>query len=142
LEDDRDHRRTVAVGDFNMNPFEPGLVATKAFHGVMTKRLAHTVNRLSRRADYPCFYNPMWQLFGDRTPQPPGTHFFMNTTDVTNQFWHIYDQVLLRPALMDKLQQLHILDSDGLESLVTKEGRPRRSMFSDHLPIYFQLDLS
>src|ERR1019366_1248793 len=112
------------------------------FHGVMTRRLAETVNhRLSNRADYPCFFNPMWSLFGDGLPEPPGTYFFPDTADPTNHFWSIYDQVLLRPDLMNDLSALQILQSDGQESLVTREGRPRRQVFSDHLPIYFRLDL-
>lgn len=141
LEDEIKHSRTVAVGDFNMNPFEDGVVATKGFHGVMTKRLAQTVNRLTNRADYLCFFNPMWQCFGDGSQGPPGSYFFPNTADATNHFWNIYDQVMLRPGLIDNLVQLRILDSDGTHPLVTKEGRPRKGMFADHLPLYFQLDL-
>ena len=142
LEDDKEHRRTIAVGDFNMNPFEPGLIAAKGFHGLMTKRLALTVNhRLSSRAAYPCFYNPMWQFFGDGSLGPAGTYFFGSTTDPTNHFWNIYDQVLVRPDLIDNLKGLQILDSDGQEKLITQEGRPRKQTFTDHLPIYFQLDL-
>jgi hypothetical protein len=142
LENEIEYRRTVAVGDFNMNPFEPGVVAAKGFHAVMTKRLARTVNhRFSNRAGYSCFYNPMWHLFGDESPGPPGTYFLANTIDTTHHFWNIYDQVLLRPELIDNLRSLQIVDSDGQDSLVTKEGRPRKRVFTDHLPVYFQMDL-
>ena len=54
----------------------------------------------------------------------------------------MYDQVLVRPELADKLGRVEILDFDGQQSLVTKRsGRPRRSVSSDHLPIFFELDL-
>jgi hypothetical protein len=53
----------------------------------------------------------------------------------------MFDQVLLRPSLMDSLAELRILDSDGQGPLVTERGRPRSSTASDHLPILFRLDL-
>jgi len=34
------HLRTIAIGDFNMNPFEHGLVAAEGFHAVMDRRVA------------------------------------------------------------------------------------------------------
>lgn len=142
IEDGMGHRRTILVGDLNMNPFDAGVVGTQALNAVMTKRLARTVEKLASRArrDYRCFYNPMWAQFGDGTPGPPGTHFH-DGIDPVNRFWNTYDQLLLRPELMDCLMHLEILDSDGVESLVTREGRPRKVRFSDHLPIFFQLDL-
>jgi hypothetical protein len=47
--------------------------------------------------------------------------------------------VLLRPALMDVLVELRILDSDGQETLLSDRGRPRSSDTSDHLPLLFRL---
>jgi hypothetical protein len=79
----------------------------------------------------------MWGCFGDRTPGPPGTHFHP-TPDGT--YWHLFDQVLLRPSLMDALAEVRILDGDGQEPLVSKNGRPSAAI-SDHLPIFFRLDL-
>jgi hypothetical protein len=135
------HRRTVVVGDFNMNPFEQGMVEARALHALMTRPLAQTIHRLEQRGRYPCFYNPMWSYFGDRPSRPPGTYFFSNTLSSTNHFWNIYDQVLLRPEVMDKLSHLEILDSDGQVSLLTRFGRPNRAVLSDHLPLLFRLDL-
>jgi hypothetical protein len=34
------HRRTVLFGDFNMNPFESGLVAAGGLHSVMSRKIA------------------------------------------------------------------------------------------------------
>ena len=141
IEKDVNYERTVLVGDFNMNPFEKGLVARRSFHAMISKPLARTIRRLGRRAEYPCFYNPMWSCFGDRPGGPPGTFFFSNTLAPTNHFWNMYDQVLLRPDLIDSLTRLEVLDSDGQTSLVTKEGRPKKAMFADHLPIVFELRL-
>ena len=135
------HRKTVLVGDMNMNPFDPGMVGAHAINGVMTRRLAAMVERTVAGRSYRCFYNPMWSLFGDRTPGPAGT-FFHGASSPANQYWCMYDQVLVRPELAETLRRVEILDSDGEASLVTKHtGRPSKSKASDHLPILFQLDI-
>jgi hypothetical protein len=150
IEGDAGHQRTVLVGDLNMNPFDEGLIATTALHAVMTRKLAISVQGLGAREGFLPFYNPMWSCLGDRIPgpadlgqkgRPPGTHFYNNTLDRTTHFWQMYDQVLLRPALMDKLRHLEILDSDGQIDLVTAEGRPRSDALADHLPVLFELEL-
>jgi hypothetical protein len=51
--------RTVLVGDFNMNPFDPGMMGAQGLHGVMTKRVAGRVARQVDGRPYPFFYNPM-----------------------------------------------------------------------------------
>jgi hypothetical protein len=135
------HQRTVLVGDLNMNPYEGGVVVATSLHGLISRRLAGTVQRMGRRARYPCFYNPMWGLLGDGNGRPGGTYFFNNSMDPANHFWNVYDQVLLRPDLMDGLADVQILVSDGVESLLTREGRPRKGTVSDHLPVLFRLDL-
>jgi exonuclease III len=150
IERDVGHTRTVLVGDLNMNPFDGGVVQTTALHAVMTRGLTDVVVRHQARTGFPVFYNPMWSCFGDRPAsrlQPrgrrrtPGTYYFDNTTDRANTFWQMFDQVLLRPPLMEKLTHLEILASDGTEDFVTAEGKPRQDLISDHLPILFELNL-
>ena len=132
--------RTILVGDLNMNPFDRGVSSATGFHGVMTKQRAAQGNREVQGRSYRFFYNPMWGFFGDQTPGPAGT-FHRSAGDSLNYFWNIYDQVLLRPELMEGLRALHILDSDSVESLVTPNGTPISSRISDHLPLFFQLEL-
>jgi hypothetical protein len=151
LEGDVGHNRTLLVGDLNMEPFDGGLVETSALHAMMTWELTHSVQQLKARREFLPFYNPMWSCFGDRphrvsnpgtaARRPPGTYFWNQTNDRANRFWSMYDQVLLRPNLMDRLVHLEILDTDGEQSLVTDEGRPRSDALTDHLPILFELDL-
>jgi hypothetical protein len=131
--------RTILVGDLNMNPYEPGVVGAMGLHAVMTRERARRGRRKVEGRTYPFFYNPMWGFFGDRTDGPAGT--FHWGTGVITPFWNILDQVLLRPSLMDNLNELRILKSDGEEPLVTSSGIPDRIKGSDHLPILFRLEL-
>jgi hypothetical protein len=140
FEDTERSRNTVLVGDLNMNPFDAGVVTVNCLHGHLTKTLARRDDRSYLGESYPRFYNPMWGLFGDRTPGPPGTYFW-ESYNITNQHWAILDQVLLRPSLIDKLHDLQILDSDGAESLLGPEGFPTKEHLSDHLPVLFRLDV-
>ena len=140
VEHDSGIPRTILVGDLNMNPFHPGVAGAGALHAVMTRQLAECRERTVKGRSYRFFYNPMWGYFGDRTPGPPGT-FRLSAAKPLDYFWYMYDQVLLRPELMDALQALQILDSDGIEPLVTQSGTPKISTASDHLPIFFQLEL-
>jgi exonuclease III len=150
VENDVGHARTILVGDLNMNPFDGGVVQTTALHAVMTRNLTGVVVRHKARDGFPVFYNPMWSCLGDRPARhiqprgrrrPPGTHYFDNTNDRANVFWQMFDQVLLRPELMEQLTHLEILDSDGTEPFLTAEGKPRKDQISDHLPILLELNL-
>ncbi len=139
-EDRAGHQRTILVGDLNMNPYHAGVVGAQALNAVMARALVRPVERVVAGRAYRCFYNPMWGYFGDRTPGPPGTLCFAGA-DPASHYWNIYDQVLLRPALMDSLVRLAVLEDDGQESFLTNAGRPRKASLSDHLPVLFQLAL-
>jgi exonuclease III len=139
-EDKLEHRRTILVGDLNMNPFDVGIVGSQALHAVMTRQLARREVRRVMGKSYRFFYNPMWSFFGDRTPGPAGTYYH-RASNPGNLFWNIYDQVLLRPDLMDDLVDLQILTNDGETDLVTQSGLPKESDCSDHLPILFTMNL-
>ncbi len=132
------HERTVLVGDLNMNPFERGMVSARGIHGVMDRRIAQLGKRTVLKRDYTFFYNPMWSLFGDGTLGPPGTYYYRRAEHKV-YFWNMFDQVLVRPALLNRFQMddLAIIDHNGL--LLDNRGRPNRRVGSDHLPILFRL---
>lgn len=133
------HKRTILVGDLNMNPFESGVVGAKGLHAVMAKSIARSGKRQISGRSYPYFYNPMWGFFGDNTRGPPGTYYYRRSQHVAF-FWNIFDQVMIRPELLDKFknEDLYILDNDGERSLLSRRGLPE---ISDHLPIMFKIDL-
>jgi hypothetical protein len=136
------HSRTILVGDLNMNPFEEGVVNANGLHGVMSRQIAQRKTRTIQKNQYPYFYNPMWSLFGDISPGPPGT-YYSNRAEHTEYFWHMFDQVLIRPDLLEVFnsKELRILSSIGNQSLLSAHGVPDKKAISDHLPLLFKVHI-
>jgi hypothetical protein len=121
------HRRTILVGDLNMNPFEAGMVGARGLNATMTKQIAAAKDRVVQGESYPYFYNPMWGHFGDRYGEQAGTYHYERAEHV-NYRWNIFDQVLLRSELASLLpaDQPKILTRAGDRSLVMSSGVPDR----------------
>jgi hypothetical protein len=136
------HKRTIVVGDFNINPYETGLVAADCLHATLSRNLAQRKTRVVDDKTCTFFYNPMWSHFGDRVQGPPGTYYY-NASTATNIFWNIFDQVLIRPDLLDCFEDesVEILSAIGKTMLTKADGRPDSSIYSDHFPIVFALNL-
>ncbi|HVI06909.1 MAG TPA: endonuclease/exonuclease/phosphatase family protein [Candidatus Binatia bacterium] len=134
------HKRTIVIGDFNTNPYEHGFVATDGLHAVMSKSVALRGTRRVSGRDFDFFYNPMWSCFGDIGDRPSGTYYYDKAEHV-NYFWHMFDQVLLRPTLLGGFSDsVRILTEAGETHLLDGSGRPDTKNASDHLPIVFSLD--
>lgn len=147
------HRNTVLVGDLNVDPFEEGVASVQGIQGVMSRVIARQERRRYDGRDHRFFYNPTWSLYGQRLgsggganaipgqdePETPGTYYYHKGL-AHALFWHMHDQVLVRPALIDRfpVSEFQIVGRASGESLVTREGSPTPS---DHLPLFFQLDL-
>lgn len=141
-EDREGHRRTILIGDLNMNPFERGIAQAAGLHGMMNKADVAEGTRTVQTRQYPFFYNPMWGLFGDRTPGPPGTYYFRDSAHLSYD-WNIFDQLLIRPeALTHCQEEVEIVTRIGDTNLLNARGRPDLSVGSDHLPLYFSLTAS
>jgi hypothetical protein len=84
----------------------------------------------------------LWSHFGDAA-QPAGTYYYDKSNPEVDPLWNIFDQVLLRPSLLDRFRpkNLKILTTDGEGRFTRQDGTPNGDVFSDHLPICFQLDL-
>jgi exonuclease III len=135
------HQRTILLGDLNMNPFENGMVAARGgLHAVMNRRVAARLTRTVQKEKYKFFYNPMWSHFGDRGDA--GGTFYFDSGEPVCYFWNVFDQVLLRPELLDGFAHEHvrILTEVYGYSLIQDDGRPDKSMFSDHLPVLLELN--
>jgi hypothetical protein len=138
--------RTVVVGDLNVNPFDDALLDVRGLNALADRR---TVQRKDPRRfgklqveEFRLFYNPMWSHFGDAV-QPTGTYYYDKSNPEADLLWNIFDQLLLRRGLLDRFRNknLKILTTDGVVSFVRDDGRPNGDVYSDHLPICFQLDL-
>jgi endonuclease/exonuclease/phosphatase (EEP) superfamily protein YafD len=136
------HSQTVLAGDLNMNPFEAGVVAANGLNATMVRSQALKQSRTVQDKEYTFFYNPMWGHFGDGELKPPGTYHNVSNEHVT-YYWNIFDQVLVRPSLVERLSRdgVEIVTSVAGASLLTRNGRPDKSVGSDHLPLLFRLDL-
>lgn len=140
LECEHQHNRLLVVGDFNMNPFEEGMIMAGGFHGSMSRQVAQKGSRTIQSDVYNYFYNPCWGLLGDLRNEIPGTYYYNSRGHICYE-WNVFDQVLLRPSLIENFvrENLAIIHTDGVNSLVTEIKRPRQSVYSDHLPLFFTL---
>jgi len=58
VEQSAGHTRTLVIGDFNMNPFEPGMVSSEGFHAVLDRRIATRGHRTVQERRRPFFLQP------------------------------------------------------------------------------------
>ena len=130
---------TIIVGDLNINPFEYACIAAEYINGMPYLEIASKSERSIEGIAYKTFYNPMWKFLGTKMP-PFGTHYYDgDRTD--NIYWHIFDQVLIRPCLLNSFEEssLEILTQTTLCSLLNRKGHPDKRKVSDHLPIIFEV---
>src|SRR5262249_6282258 len=119
------------------NPYESGMGLATAFNAMMTRACTVPGSRVLDGIAYEFYYNPMWSLFGDNTPGPPGT-----VHDTSNQGpygWSMLDQVLLHHTMIDRFHRVEILTQAGTKALTKQNGRPDANAASDHLPILVDL---
>ena len=137
-EEDANHDRTVIVGDFNLNPYDDSIVSSDALHAISSFSEAKRGSRTVQGESSKFFYNPMWSLLGDRSKGPPGTYFWKQSSP-TGFGWQMIDQVIFRPSVLESFRdfEVDILTTAGDNSLLGKNGRPKRST-SDHLPLFFE----
>jgi hypothetical protein len=133
---------SILIGDFNMNPFEKGLVASNGINAWQHLDYLKD-NPKGREIDgsfYRYFYNPMWNYFGD-FQIPFGTIYHRAPGHVSHE-WNLYDQVIFRPELynyVDKNSVQIVTNISGV-SLLKDYERPYEK-YSDHLPITFELKI-
>ncbi len=129
-------KKTIIVGDFNANPFENCMVEATGLHSVSSSEIAKKLSRNVKGKTYNMFYNPMWNKFGD-FEGTPGTYYYRKSV-VREVFWNIFDQVIIRPQIIDKFNKksLNIIHEIDDESLI----RNNKIIISDHLPLEFEIE--
>lgn len=139
IESREGHKRTLVVGDINMDPFEDGVSGADGFHAVMDPKIAAEGSREVNGREWEFMFNPMWALMGANNRGAYGT-YYSNHGGLTNLYWRTFDQVLLRPSLINEFdnESLQIVTQAHVD-LLTANGRPDSTQNSDHLPITFKL---
>lgn len=147
LEERRGHRRTVLLGDFNMDPWDTGMSTASGLFATMSQDEARAGPVIRSKRKYLPFYNPSWSLLGDLVSRPPAS-WPRARCDVGQMRWHLLDQVLLRPALAERpgnslrlLREYNDLQGRRLNLYDGPLGEPNRAL-SDHFPLVVTLDLN
>lgn len=145
-EEDLDFKNTILIGDFNMNPFESGMVARNGLNAHPDLSAMQAANGYPSvdATRYRPFYNPMWRFFGDQQT-PFGSYYFTQAKYQLHAFeWNIFDQVLIRPELAPHIQQedfVSIVTQLGIQSLAKNVSEPDEKILSDHFPLAVKLYL-
>ena len=132
--------QSILIGDFNMRPYDSGMVDPTALNASPCC-LEALRPRVIDKASHPHFYNPCWELLGNRcSNRQPGSYRRNDRTDSVR--WWLIDQLLIRPKIADKLaaRTPRILTQVGGTQLVTSRGAANTSI-SDHLPIVASLSI-
>jgi len=119
VEDRAGHPGTLLVGDFNLNPFEAGLVG--GLSSVMSRQVASRMTRIVQDREHRFFYNPMWGHFGDARTETAGSYFY-DAAERVNHYWNIFDQVLLRPELAKRFDTSQLSICEVNRSFVARSG--------------------
>lgn len=142
-------KRTIVLGDFNINPFELGMISPIGFNATLTKVVAKSGQRdfMNNMFDY--YYNPMWNFIGDINYQSgqlklPGGYYFKSNDSVTQTYWNLLDNLIIRPSLIDEidLASITLLEESKPHVLVNKiadEYQIDSVNYSDHLPLIFKI---
>lgn len=132
------HDRTILVGDFNSNPFDDELLNIDGICGIPIKDFALLNSRTYKQEQYNFFYNPSWRLLSQNSP-PYGT-YFKYPEHLRTIYWHVLDQVIIRPSLISEFshKDFSIVSETNKYSFL-KNNKPDKDSFSDHIPIVFTL---
>lgn len=126
-------RNTIIVGDFNSDPFDDTMLSLSGFHSLPDRNKAKN-GRKMKGIYYSAFYNPMWNMYGDFSA-PAGTYYYDNS-EVKNQYWYIYDQVIMRHEMLTYFEEESLQIATDIPGMRNRNGRPN---ISDHFPIVFSL---
>ncbi|MCI9199938.1 MAG: hypothetical protein HFI03_05820 [Lachnospiraceae bacterium] len=130
---------TIVAGDFNLHPFSAGMIGMHGFNAVMDPNRALKESRTWNGNKLKFYYNPMWNLMG-KWDKVLGTYYFEHDQDDNSFYWYTFDQVLIRPELIDSFvwDEFGIVDHVEKASLL-KNNKIYNTKYSDHLPIKFAI---
>ena len=131
--------KTITIGDFNLQPYSQGVIGYYGFNATMSKSKAKNITRKVDDEQKYFYFNPMWKLMGDnRLVQ--GTYYNNSDQQDRSMFWYTFDQLLIRPFLIDKFNWdfFEIIEGTRNYSFI-KNGIINKMQYSDHLPLKFEI---
>ena len=131
-------QNSIAIGDFNVNPFEIACISASAMHAIPYLEEVQKPSRIVQQEIYRKFYNPMWKFLGNRAP-PYATYYYNKSGDVVNYYWNGFDQVMVRPGLINAFDENAleiIIETKSKGHQLLKNGKPNKADYSDHLPLF------
>ena len=125
------HSRTIVMGDFNCSPFDVEMISKNKMNVVLFKKLINKAEIVTcNRRQYKRFYNPIIEYLTEKD-ESYGSYYYAGNAE--SLYWYCYDQLLVRKALANDIQNVYFCKRVGNTNLI-KNLRPN-SAISDHLPI-------
>lgn len=139
----KNNSKTIIFGDFNMNPFEPGMLEHSAFNATLSENEAKKKRKKFHFRNYLYFYNPMWSFLGDRNNSNgkikyPGTYYYNKIP-----YWNVFDKVIMRPDVIKNFDfnSIKIITEIENNKLIDDNFKINDSIYSDHLPLSFTIQI-
>lgn len=136
---------TVAIGDFNLDPYSSSMLGPDHLNAVMCRKVASQGSIVYDKGQpysrtRPYFYNPMWGSLGDQSSNNQPGSFYRGRDPGNSNEWHLIDQVLLRPSLIPRIipESARVLVRVENTSLLDARQRVDTAI-SDHLPVVISL---
>ena len=139
--------KAFIVGDFNMNPFDLGMVEPMGFYAFNNRELVTDDQKLkygSRRALY---YNPCWTLLGDYISKSnyveskrSGGSFYYGKRASRNIYWHLIDQIIIRKSIIDNFieSELEVIETPEISKFLYSTTKILNEI--DHFPLKFSFN--
>jgi len=131
---------SLAIGDFNVNPFEEACIGAFSMHGIPFPDATMNESRKVEKTTCRKFYNPTWRFFGNRDA-PYTTYYCDRRGQNTNFYWYAVDQVFIRPSLIRAfdMENFKIITKTKSHTLLGRNNIPDKAKYSDHLPLLCSL---
>lgn len=137
--------RLFIVGDFNMNPFDYGMVEPLGFFAHNNRELITTETQIKHGRNNIIYYNPSWTLLGDfvnkadyKENNRSGGSFFYKEKKSRCLYWHLIDQIIMRKPLIDEFisEDLEIIEEEAIKEEIKKDKIKGVNKI-DHFPLKF-----
>lgn len=132
----------IMLGDFNANPFDAEVCGSDGLFALRDRADARSVWASSLRPlgekQRPLF-NPMWSLLPEDERRPAGTLFADDHKEMLR--WRLYDQILLSPDLIDKVEGSPTILTKIVERPLLNPNGSIDLDVSDHLPVTLRVDI-